>query len=390
MAGISDRWCRRRPMWQAGAILLTLSSVWTACGSGVLYAPWSPETQSGWTQAAGDASGDGLLIDGLEPPLRLRWQQEVDKPPLGSPLIAGPLLLQWSKAPDLYVFDVISGTRVGKRSSDDPVCGPPALAGGGGRIMLVSILEDPSQLRAIDLESGDIVWRQEGALCAAVVVRGDTVYAAMESGKMRALAAADGRVLWTLDLEAPLTGAPSLAGDVLYIADGAGDLVAASIDSGHVLWRRDLGSPVRSRPTVDIDEGRVLAAIDGRLHALAAETGESLWWAEFDGLPSLGLYVSSTQVAVGSTDQSLYAFDLATGQPLWRCVTEGIVRGAPVGTASTIYLGAGDGWLHAVDTTDGSMRWQQQLDGPVLTSVALTRQRLAVTTERGTTYVFSR
>jgi outer membrane protein assembly factor BamB len=305
-------------------------------------------------------------------------------------LIAGPLLLQWSKAPDLYVFDVISGTRVGKRSSDDPVCGPPALAGGGGRIMLVSILEDPSQLRAIDLESGDIVWRQEGALCAAVVVRGDTVYAAMESGKMRALAAADGRVLWTLDLEAPLTGAPSLAGDVLYIADGAGDLVAASIDSGHVLWRRDLGSPVRSRPTVDIDEGRVLAAIDGRLHALAAETGESLWWAEFDGLPSLGLYVSSTQVAVGSTDQSLYAFDLATGQPLWRCVTEGIVRGAPVGTASTIYLGAGDGWLHAVDTTDGSMRWQQQLDGPVLTSVALTRQRLAVTTERGTTYVFSR
>ena len=61
--------------------------------------------------------------------------------------------------------------------------------------MLISILEDPSQLRAIDLESGDIVWRQDGAVCAAVVVRGDTVYAAMESGKMQALAADDGEIL---------------------------------------------------------------------------------------------------------------------------------------------------------------------------------------------------
>jgi outer membrane protein assembly factor BamB len=367
---------------------LLLILLWLGCGHGVLYLP-SFSTECGWTQAGGDAHGGGLLDPGPEPPLRLRWQQKVGKPPLGSPLLSGSLLLQWSKAPDLYGFDVASGTRVGKWGFDDPVCGPPALAGAGGRLMLVSILEERSQLRAIDLASGDILWRQDGVLCAAVVVRNDTVYAAMESGQLMALAVADGQPLWNLALEPPLTSAPSLAKDVLYIADGDGELVAAGIDSGHVRWRRNLGTRLRSRPAVDVARKQVLAAVDGSLHALSADTGEPIWEADFAGLPSIGLFLSKKVVAVGSTDHSLYGFDAASGRRMWRCDTEGIIRAAPVGTDNTIYFGAGDGWLHAVDISDGSMRWRQQLDGPVLTSAALTRRSLAVTTELGTTYVFS-
>ncbi|MEE2833787.1 MAG: PQQ-binding-like beta-propeller repeat protein, partial [Candidatus Latescibacterota bacterium] len=105
--------------------------------------------------------------------------------------------------------------------------------------------------------------------------------------------------------------------------------------------------------------------------------------------PSQGLFVSATRVAVGSTDRSLYGFDTATGERSWRSETGGILRAAPVGTTDTIYIGAGDGWLHAIAATDGSTRWRQQLDGPVLTSVALSLRMLAVTTERGTTYVFA-
>jgi len=370
----------------AAILLLVLGAV--ACGHGVLYAPWSPVTQPGWTQQTGQAHGSGLLVTGPEPPLRLRWQQSVGKPPLGSPLFAGSLLLQWSKAPDLFAFDVASGTRVGKYGSDDPVCGPSALAGEDGHLLLASVLANPSQLRAMDLTTGDVTWRHNGSVCAAVVVRGDTVYAAFESGKLQALAATNGHILWTLALTAPLIGAPSIAGGMLFVADGTGELVAASIDSGQVLWRRDLGTPLRTRPAADDSTGRVFAAVDGRLHALEAATGTVLWQAGFDGLPSAGLYVSDPHVAVGSTDHSLYGFDAATGQRLWRCEVGGIVRGAPVGTARSIYVGASDGWLHAVDATDGSIRWRQQLDGPVLIGAALTPQTLAVTTERGTTYVF--
>ena len=119
------------------------------------------------------------------------------------------------------------------------------------------------------------------------------------------------------------------------------------------------------------------------------DTGKTRWQAEFTGLPTAGLFVSEKVVAVGSTDRSLSAFDPVSGHLLWRCETQGIVRGAPVGTEQTIYVGAGDGWIHAVDHADGTITWQQELDGPVLTSAALNWRSLAVTTERGTTYLFS-
>jgi eukaryotic-like serine/threonine-protein kinase len=372
---------------QAAGILLLMLSL-CACGHGVLYTPWSPATQPGWTQQTGDAAGVGLLARGPEPPLRLRWQQSIGKPPLGAPMFAGPLLLQWSKAPDLFAFDTNSGTRVGKYGSDDPVCGPSAIAGEGGRLLLVSVLGKPSQLRAIDLESGDVIWRQNGSVCAAIVVRGDTVFAALESGQVRAMAVADGSLLWTLALTAPLVEAPSIAGDRLYVADGTGELIAASIDSGRVLWRRDLGTPMRTRPAAHAATGRVFAAVQGGLHALEASTGKVLWQANFAGLPSAELYASSQHVAVGSTDHSLYGFDAATGQQLWRYETDGIIRAAPVGTARSVYFGASDGWLYAVDASDGAMSWRQQLDGAVLVGAALNLQTLAVTTERGTTYLF--
>ena len=135
-------------------------------------------------------------------------------------------------------------------------------------------------------------------------------------------------------------------------------LLAAAVDhhTDHraarpVLPPRAVGPP--PRPAVDADRGRLFVAVDGGLYALAADTGESLWQADFDGLPSHGLFVSDTRVAVGSTDRSLYGFDIGTGQLLWRYETGGMLRAYPVGTTNTIYVGAGDGWLHAVDAADG-------------------------------------
>lgn len=387
MAGTTDlRRPRRRAVAPGWLTRLALGLCLTACGNGVLYSPWSPTTQPGWSQQGGDASGAGLRADGAEPPLRLRWQREIGKPPLGTPLLAGPLLLQWSKAPDLLAFELPSGRRVGKYGSDDPVCGPPAVSGAQGQHMLIPVLADPSQLQALDLVSGDVDWRRDGSICAAITVRGDTVYAAEEAGHVRALRATDGSLLWTLTLKPPLISAPSLSGDRLYVADGAGELVAARIDSGTVLWRRQLGKIVRARPAVSA--GRVFAAVDGVLHALAADSGDSLWSVNFRGQPSEGLYASSTRVVVGSSDHNLYGYEAATGVRSWQHAAGGIVRGALVGTQQTVYFGAADGWLQALDVLDGSSRWRHQLDGPVRTGAALTARRLAVTTERGTIYVF--
>lgn len=360
------------------------------CGSGVLYAPWQTADGGGWTQEGGDAEGHRRRADGVEPPLRLRWQQDSGKPPLSAPLLAGPLLLQWSKDATLSAFDVATGTRLGRRVFDDPVCGAPALAGDGARLMLATVLErKKTQLRAVDLATGDVAWRIEGAACAALVVRRDTAYAALESGRLHAIDVGSGRVLWTRTLAAPLLAAPSLTGGRLVLPDGDGEVVAISADSGAVLWRRSLDRPIRLQPAMDPDGQRLFVAGDGILHSLDLATGEGLWHAAFDGLPG-GVHVAGPQVVVSSSDHGLHAFATADGEALWRADLGGIVRGAPVGTGATIYIGAGDGTLYGIDAADGTTRWRQEIDGPVRTSVALSPTLLAVTSERGTTHVFAR
>ena len=361
---------------------LTLS----ACGSGVLFAPWSPATEPGWTQEGGSSAGNGLHVEGVEPPLRLLWQQEVGKPPLRSPQLAGRLLLQWTKAPDLLVLDVATGRRLGRKGWNDPVCGAPALV--GDRLMLTAVLDDDEpHVQAFDLASGDVRWRLDGAVCAGVAVRGDTAFVAFESGRVQAIDTADGSMLWTLGLERPLGGTPSLSGNHLYLPDGAGGIVAARVDSGTVAWRRAMQPPVRLRVAVEPHGERVYAVGDSHVQALSASTGDSLWQQSFDGLPG-GVYATDAIVVVSSTDYGLHAFDPVDGAPRWHTELGGILRAAPVGTATTLYAGAADGWLYAVAVEDGAIVWRQQLDGPVLTGAALTPTLVAATTERGTTYLF--
>lgn len=366
------------------ALVVSLS----ACGSGVLYAPWAPTPESGWLQDGGNPQGDRLRSEGVEPPLRLLWQQSIGDPPLGSPLLAGPLVLQWSKAPDLLVFDAATGHRVGRKRLNDPVCGPPAIAGTRAHLMLASVLDgDEPQVRALDLTTGDVAWRLDGS-CSAVVVRGDTAFLAQETGRLQAVDVVDGSVLWSVSLPAPLTATPSLYANLVVLPTGDGKLVAARVDSGTVAWKRAVDPRVRLRVAADVSGTRVFAVSDGRLQALSLATGDTLWSAAFRGLPG-GVYASKSTVVLGSTDYGVYAFDAETGMARWRTELGGIVRGAPVGTEDIVYAGAADGWLYAIDATDGSVRWRHQLDGPILTSAALTEHLLVATTERGTTFVFT-
>ncbi len=83
------------------------------------------------------------------------------------------------------------------------------------------------QLRALDIETGEVVWRRDDDWIVAVppAVAGGTIYLATATGGLYALGLADGSVEWTLSLSAGLTG-PAIADDGLYIADASARLYA--------------------------------------------------------------------------------------------------------------------------------------------------------------------
>lgn len=357
-----------------------------ACASKNLYAPWDIGARAAWVQEGGGAAAHG----GPEPPLALRWQQDVGAAPLGGPLLAGPLLLQLTREPDLLALDLATGTRLGRRGEQDPVCGPPALSGPAGEHVLLSRVGKKPALEAVDRATGDVAWRWPGVVCAGPVVAGDTVFAAGEGGTLAALAAGDGTVLWHIDAGARILAAPTLAGDLLLLGDASGGLSAICADSGRVRWRARVDGAVRTRPAVDPALGLAWVATGtGAVAAVRLADGAVAWTGSVNGLPSDGLARTGQVVAIGSSDRNVYAFDARTGQAAWRYQTGGVVAAAPVATEATVYAASGDGALYAVDAASGNLGWKYQLDGPALTPASLGPGLLAVTTHAGTVYLFA-
>ena len=333
--------------------------------------------------------GRHTTVEGPEPPLSLVWRQSVGGAPLGGALLAGPMLLQLTRETDILAFDLATGTRLGRRGMDRPLCAAAALAGVRGELLLLARTGRDPGLQALDRASGGTVWRRPGSVCAPPTVAGDRVYAPVEAGRLAALSTARGDLLWEVELPGRLLTAASVGEETVYAGDSSGELVAASTDGGRVLWQRSLGAAIRSRPAVDAAAGRLwTATADGAVHGLRAEDGERLWTAQVGGLPSEGLSRGAGVIAVGSSDRALYAFDPESGRRLWRFQAGGVLRAPPTSTTTTLYLGSGGSVLHAVDAALGEDRWRYALDGPVLTSVAVGGRLLAVTTESGTLYLF--
>ena len=333
--------------------------------------------------------GRHASAEGPRPPLSLVWRQAVGGAPLGGALLAGPMLLQLTRETDVLAFDLATGTRLGRRRLDRPLCAAAALAGARGELLLLARTGRDPGLQAMHRASGETVWRRPGAVCAPTTVSGDRVYAPVEAGRLAALSAARGDLLWEVELPGRLLTAASVGGETIYAGDSSGELVAVAAGGGRVLWRRSLGAAVRTRPAVDAEAGRLwTATADGAVHGLRAGDGETVWTARVEGLPTEGLSSGAGVIAVGSSDRALYAFDPESGRRLWRFQTDGVLRAPPTSTAETLYLGSGGSVLHAVDGASGEARWRYALDGPVLTSVAVSGRLLAVTTESGTLYLF--
>src|SRR5262249_7857200 len=105
---------------------------------------------------------------------------------------------------------------------------------------------------------------------------------------------------------------------------------ALELRSGRKLWEFATGGRVRSSPAVS--SGVVYCgSMDGKVYALAADTGSLLWAFETEGasvdLKAAGYdrrsvvsspALSGDRIFVGSRDAHLYAFDRKTGRQSWR------------------------------------------------------------------------
>jgi outer membrane protein assembly factor BamB len=128
------------------------------------------------------------------------------------------------------------------------------------------------------------------------------------------------------------------------------------------LWSTDTGDGAdgqRLGLVARVDGDRVFTAdADGRVVAVEAASGRTLWQAETKLDITGGPGVGEGLVLVGTGNAEVAALDAATGAPRWTTRVTSEVLSVPAAAEGKVIIHAIDGRLVGHDAADGKPRWQ--------------------------------
>lgn len=137
------------------------------------------------------------------------------------------------------------------------------------------------------------------------------------------------------------------------------------------LWSTRVGSGFGKRyvrVSPGVSDGRVYAADGkGRVAALDAGNGKTIWETDADVPLSAGVGVGDGLVLVGSSNGEVVALDVDDGAIRWRVRLSSEVLSAPQASGGVVVARAVDGRLFGLDASNGARLWVYQGSVPVLT-----------------------
>jgi outer membrane protein assembly factor BamB len=219
---------------------------------------------------------------------------------------------------------------------------------------------------ASDFLSLGIWWsaRLDSPLLASPSVDADRVYLPLRSGKIRALAIADGREVWAA--EVPLTGALGV-GEGLVFAVTERELFALDAATGRARWILPLSGiavPPVSRA------GWVMVGSGEDLLALRAADGQLVWRLTLDATLTAAVTIDGDHVYAPLADGTLAALDITRGSVTWRARLPAR-PGAVTALGDRLYLGCADKFFYALDVDDGGRAWRWRTAAAVLAPAAV-------------------
>ncbi|HJU25226.1 MAG TPA: outer membrane protein assembly factor BamB [Rhodanobacteraceae bacterium] len=153
------------------------------------------------------------------------------------------------------------------------------------------------------------------------------------------------------------------------------------------LWKESVGdgagrSGIRLRPAY-ADGKLYVASVDGKLAALDAATGKTIWENDTrthglfgyfgkkkhypDALYAGGPSVNGDLMVVGTLDGHVYGLDAATGKQRWAAELSDEVVSAPTIDGGLVYARTNDGRIYALDAATGARKWvNDQAEIPLL------------------------
>jgi outer membrane protein assembly factor BamB len=207
-------------------------------------------------------------------------------------------------------------------------------------------------------------------------VYGEHLLVADRKGRVSALSADSGTLLWKVDTGVLISAGPGAGEGLVLVASSDGEVLALGLDDGAPVWRAQVSSEVLAVPQIDLGVVVVQTA-DGKVVALGARDGKQLWIYDRT-VPVLTLRGTSTpavergvviagfasgKVAALSTERGFVAWETNVAIPQGRTELERMVDidSDPVIAGSSVYVTTFQGRLAVIDVQSGDPGWTRDM-----------------------------
>ena len=235
---------------------------------------------------------------------------------------------------------------------------------------LVLIGSDKGEVLAYD-ENGMLRWksRVSSEVLSVPQVSDGIVIVRSGDGHITGLNVEDGHQAWVYERSTPVLVVRSHAGLVIqrgvaYAGFAGGKLVAINAVDGSLIWEATISEPrgsteldrisdITSNPVVDADQVCAIA-FQGNVACVDIVQGTSLWNREISS--DKGLMLLRSSLYFSDSKGLIYALDKTTGSTIWKNEKFSLRESAtPYAMEKYLVFGDFEGYLHALNREDGKL-----------------------------------
>lgn len=239
-------------------------------------------------------------------------------------------------------------------------------------------MDADTEVSAIDAATGARKWTtsltpeddEDGGLGGGLAYSDGRLFAATGYGEVVALAPADGTVLWRRRVSAPVRGAPTVRGGRVLVVSVDNQTHALAADDGRLLWTHSGLAEIASvlggsSPAID-GSVAVVPYSSGEVFALRLENGATQWSESLTGIHRTGAassladirglpVVDRGRVYVAASSDMLAAIDLRSGRRVWDRQLGSLQT--PWLAGDFLFIISNNNELTALEAKSGRVKW---------------------------------
>lgn len=250
---------------------------------------------------------------------------------------------------------------------------------------------------AVRIRDGSQVWRvefDETVFLSPAAAAADAIYAPDMDGIVRCLDSQKGVERWKFEANSEVYGGPLLYEradelKLLLVPTEVGKLFALNADNGELVWEFQIEAPLRCTPTI-VGEVTLLAGCDGKLHTVDVNSGQEIGNCDISNPTGNTAAVHSGVAYFGTESGEFLAIDAT--RPMAPSVSwtfrdpkqgQGVRTAAAVSSSVIVFANQAK-TVYGLDPSKGNLTWRHRTRSRVDTSPLGFRDgRFLIATSRG-------